>query len=103
VYLLDPELEARLAEAVVDTPHGPMCLPDPADLRVVLEGVRRASDEMTAQGHTPVLLTSAPIRRHVRALVARSLPELTVLSHAEVVPEVRVRALGSIALEPVAA
>jgi len=36
-------------------------------------------------------------------LVARSLPELTVLSHAEVVPEVRVRALGSIALEPVAA
>ncbi len=103
VYVLDPELEARLAEAVVDTPQGPMCLPDPADLRTLLEGARRASEEMAAHGHTPVLLTSAPIRRHARALTSRTFPELTLLSHAEVVPEVRVRALGSIALEAVAA
>jgi len=103
VYVLDPELEARLAEAVVDTPQGPMCLPDPADLRALLEGARRASEKMAAQGHTPVLLTSAPIRRHARALISRSFPELALLSHAEVVPEVRVRALGSITLEAVAA
>ncbi len=100
VYVLDPELEARIAGSMVDTAQGPACLLDPADLRALLEAAQRAIEEMAAQGRAAVVLTSAPIRRHLRALTARSFPELTVLSHAEVAADVRVRALGSIAVEP---
>jgi len=103
VYLLDPELEGRIAEAIVETPQGPLCLLDPADLQELLRGTQRAIEEMAARGHAPVLLTSPPVRRHVRALLERSFPELGVLSHAEVAPEVRLRALGTIALAAVAA
>lgn len=103
VYLLDPEVEGRIAEAIVDTPQGPLCLLDPADLQELLRGTQRAIEEMAARGYAPALLTAPPIRRHVRALLERSFPELAVLSHAEVAPEVRLRALGTIALEAVAA
>ncbi len=102
-YVLDPELEAQIAEAVVDTPQGPACLLDPTVLQRMLEAMQEAVSELAAHGQRPMVLASPPIRRHVRALVRRSFPDLAVLSHAEVVPEVQVRVLGSIAVEPVAA
>ncbi|MGD9494918.1 MAG: flagellar biosynthesis protein FlhA [Armatimonadota bacterium] len=100
VYLLDPELEARMAEAIVDTPQGPTCLLDPNDLHLLLQATQRATEELAALGRSPIVLAAAPIRRHLRALTARSFPELVVLAHTEIAPEVRVRALGCLALEP---
>jgi hypothetical protein len=43
-------------------------------------------------------LPPRPIRRHLRALVRRSFPDVTVLSHAEIVPELTLRARWAIAL-----
>ncbi|MEA3402296.1 MAG: flagellar biosynthesis protein FlhA [Armatimonadota bacterium] len=103
VYVLDPELEAQIAEAVVDTPQGPTCLLDPAVLQRLLEAVQDAVEELAAQGRRPIVLTSPPVRRHLRELIWRSFPDMAVISHAEVVPDVQLRALGSIRLEAVAA
>ncbi|MGC9318525.1 MAG: flagellar biosynthesis protein FlhA [Armatimonadota bacterium] len=103
VYVLDAELEAEIAEAVVDTPQGPTCLLDPNLLQRLLEAVQAAVEELAARGRAPIVLTSPPIRRHLRELIWRSFPGVAVISHAEVVPDVQLRALGSIALKAVAA
>ena len=99
VYVLDPELESEIAEAVVDTPQGPTCLLDPEVCQGLLESVQSSADDLTAQGREPVILTSPPIRRHLRELLRRSFPDVAVLSHAEILPEMQVRALGAIASE----
>jgi flagellar biosynthesis protein FlhA len=99
-YVLDPELEALVAESIVETPQGQSCLLDPAALHAMLRSVQSAAEELGARGSAPVILTSPPIRRHLRALVRRSFPDVTVLSHAEIVPELTLRARGAIALEP---
>jgi flagellar biosynthesis protein FlhA len=103
VYVMDPMLEAQIAEGLVDTPQGQVCLLEPLALQQILEALQHAVEDLLAHGYEPVVLTSPPIRRHLRGLIARSLPDLAVMSHNEVVPEVSLRSLGSVALEAVAA
>ena len=98
-YVLDPELEALVAESLVDTPQGPTCLLDPDALRGMLNAVQTAVDETAVHGGEAVLLTSPPVRRHVRALIRRSFPGVAVLSHAEIVPQLTVQARGAVALD----
>ncbi len=99
VWVLDPELEALVADSLVDTPQGTTCLLDPGVLQAMLRSVEEALEEMAAQGRDPIILTSPQIRRHVRALIRRSFPDVTVLSHAEIVPEATVHARGSLGIE----
>ena len=98
-YVLDPELEALIAESLVDTPQGAACLLDPDALRAMLRAVKQAVDDTAAEGRAPVVLTSPPVRRHLRSLLRRSFPEVAVLSHAEIVPELTLHADGVIALD----
>jgi flagellar biosynthesis protein FlhA len=98
-YVLDPELEAMVAESVVDGPGGQTCLLDPQALQGMLQSVQSAVEELAAHGQEPIVLTSPPVRRHVRALIRRSFPDVAVLSHAEIVPELTVQARGSISLQ----
>ncbi|MFW6438245.1 MAG: flagellar biosynthesis protein FlhA [Armatimonadota bacterium] len=99
-FVLDAELEAYIAESIVDTPAGPTCLLDPDLLQPMLQSVQSAVEELAAHAGEAIILTSPPVRRHVRALIRRSFPDVAVLSHAEIVPELTVRARGSIRIDP---
>ena len=44
----------------------------------------------------PVLLTSPVNRRHIFKLVNRFIPQLVVLSHSEISPDVGVRTVGTV-------
>ena len=46
----------------------------------------------------PVILTSADIRRHLRALVEPEQPEVAVLSYQELLPEAKLNTLGQISI-----
>jgi len=96
VYLIDPALEGEIAESLVDTPQGQMPLMEPSLLQAILDALQRAVEDLVARGHHPVVLTAPQLRRHLRALIARSFPDLAVLSHNELVPEVRVRSAGTV-------
>lgn len=65
-------------------------------MQALLDALQRAIEDLAARGYDPVVLTAPQLRRHLRALIVRSFPDLTVLSHSELVPEVRVRALGTV-------
>ncbi len=103
VYIMDPVLEAQISEALVDTPHGEVCILEPSALQQLLEATNHAVEDMLARGYPPAVLAAPPIRRHLRALLARNFPDLAVLSHQEIVPEMRVRSLGSVGLAAAAA
>ncbi len=88
VGTFDPESAGRLL--------GDGAKPAPAAfLRRIVESVKR----LTGGGPTtalPVLLIPSPARYHMRRWLEPFLPRVTVLSPAEIPPDVRVRSVGTI-------
>jgi flagellar biosynthesis protein FlhA len=88
VGTFDPESAGRLL--------GDGAKPAPAAfLRRIVESVKR----LTGGGPTtalPVLLIPSPARYHMRRWLEPFLPRVTVLSPAEIPPDIRVRSVGTI-------
>ena len=99
-YLLEPELEARLASGIQRTHGIPMHpLPDEE-----AEAFRDAVwEELSLSGNPsagrPVILTTEGVRASVRRLLEPELPDLPVLSYAELRPDVNVQPLARIPIE----
>jgi type III secretion protein V len=96
VHLLDPAIEDSIRRAVTRTPNGAFLTLAPAASRDVIAAIRRSVAGATKEPSpdAPVLLTQPDIRRFVRKLVESDLPDLTVVSFAELLPEVVLRPLG---------
>jgi type III secretion protein V len=90
VYLLDATLEDTIRRAIQRTPNGAFLTLAPAAARDVVKAIRRAFGDETH----PILLTHADIRRFVRKLIETDVPGATVVSFAELLPEVALRTLG---------
>ncbi len=96
---VDPMVEMRVAENTVKTLHGSVCALDPALLQQILASTNASVERAMAYGHEPVVLTSPGVRRHLRSLLARHFPALPVLSHSEILPELKVESVGMIRAE----
>jgi type III secretion protein V len=98
VVLIDPMIEDTVRRAVTRTPAGAFLTLAPAAARDVVASLRRAVTEASAQGGPQgagaVFLTQPDIRRFVRKLVESDLPDATVVSFAELLPEVTLRPLA---------
>ena len=92
--VLDPDTEREIQAAVIDSDHGATCAVEPKLLQRLVERGRTEVDRLLAGGAEPLLLTAPQTRRHVRGLLARQLPALAVISHAEVPRGVEVRVEG---------
>jgi type III secretion protein V len=98
VVLLDTLLEDTVRRSVTRTAAGAFLTLPPQASRDVLAAIRRAVAEAqsatTGVSGEPVVLTQPDIRRFVRKLIEVELPDVWVVSFAELLPEV--------ALKPVA-
>jgi type III secretion protein V len=95
VILVDPLIEDTVRRAVTRTPAGSFLTRPPAAARDVLAALRRAASEAQQQQPTGlVILTQPDIRRFVRKLVETDLPDATVVSFSELLPEVTLRPLA---------
>ena len=65
---------------------------------VLTEAGRIALEHAQAMGVAAVVLTSGATRRHLKALTAHAIPNLTVFSYHEVLPSVRIEPVGLAAL-----
>jgi type III secretion protein V len=96
VVLVDPMIEDTIRRAVTRTPAGAFLTLAPAAARDVVAALRRAVAEAktTAPDAEPVILTQPDIRRFTRKLIDVELPDVTVVSFAELLPEVGLRPLA---------
>jgi len=96
VYLLDPVIEDTVRRSITRTPNGAFLTLAPAASRDVIASVRRALEENAPEqpGAARVILTQPDIRRFVRRLIEVELPDLVVVSFAELLPEVSLQPLG---------
>lgn len=71
---------------------------DPIIAQRILDSINKALP-LFAGGYHPVLLVAPQIRPHVRSLTERYFPSLTILSHNEVSPSLKVQSLGTVTLD----
>lgn len=69
---------------------------DPALVKQMVPALKATVDDLATQGTAPVLLVTPMIRQHVKRLLDRFLPQVTVLSHNEISPDLRVKSVGNV-------
>ena len=96
---LDPALERMIALAIHEGGNGSAIVLEPARSEQLMRRLAAAVKETVTGGFEAVLLTSGPIRRHVRRLVQHVIPELPVLAYDELSPGMRLEGRATVALE----
>jgi flagellar biosynthesis protein FlhA len=95
---LDPMVEHSLLEALRPGDSGSFLALDPERAeRLAIEVARRAEDA-EQRGESPVLVCSAQLRPALRRLVRAAAPRLSVLSYAELGPQLRLETVGVVTL-----
>ncbi|MCA9601701.1 MAG: FHIPEP family type III secretion protein [Myxococcales bacterium] len=94
VYLLAPEIEEAVRDAIQRTVAGSYLALAPDLAREILTSIKRTCAAHT--GHAPNLLTQSDIRRFVRRLIEVDLPDVLVLSYQELAPELTVQPLARV-------
>jgi flagellar biosynthesis protein FlhA len=92
---LDHDVEETVAGSVQRGGQGGVLALEPKKARSLLEGIGRQMEKFTG-GASPVLLCPPAIRLHVKKLTERYFPNLTVISHNEVAPQVKIQSLGTV-------
>jgi type III secretion protein V len=109
--LLDGSIEEAVRHAITRTASGSFLALAPAAGRDIVAAVRRALSEVHASNAVAaavpsppavVVLTQPDIRRFVRKLIEIELPETTVVSFAELLPEISLRPVAKATLKGVA-
>ncbi|WP_426271788.1 flagellar biosynthesis protein FlhA [Dyella kyungheensis] len=100
VLTLATELERNIVTALRQREGTGLLLSDPGQLEALLGGLAKQSEAMMVRNHLPVLLCPSALRRHLRALIQRSLPHITVLGINEVPASLAVKSFGVVSVSP---
>jgi len=94
VLTLDPRLETQFAERLGLLGGASAQVIEPEFGKQILEKIETAC--RAAVMSQPVVLCSSMVRPHLRKLTERFLPELTVIAHGEVSPNVNLVSMGMV-------
>jgi len=98
VMTLDPSIEHTLLQSVSAAENGGMIAVEPVFAEKVVSGLAAQADKMSKASVVPVLLCAPELRRHLRQLSERMVPQLRVLSLAEVPGTIELRAFSTLTL-----
>jgi flagellar biosynthesis protein FlhA len=95
---LDRSIEETIAGGIIQTDQGQQLSLDPEFVRAFIQSLNQQAMELAAQSNQAVILCSPLIRHHLKTLVDRFIPNLVILSHNEITPNVNVKAFGTVRL-----
>ena len=98
VLTLDPAIEHTLLQNIRAVEAGGALVVEPAFAEQLVGGVAQHAERMMANKLLPVLLCAPELRRHVRVLSERMVPQLRVVSLAEVPSSLELRAFATLSL-----
>jgi type III secretion protein V len=101
VYLLDPEIEDLVRNAIRATEKGNYLALEPETTQEIVEAVGKeiASHPFPPGARPPVILTTAEIRRYFRKIIEMEFPQLSVLSYQELSENLRIQPIARVALQ----
>ncbi|MGZ3709303.1 MAG: FHIPEP family type III secretion protein, partial [Bdellovibrionota bacterium] len=95
---LDRTIEETIAGGIIQTDQGQQLSLDPEFVRAFIAQLNQQAVELANQSSQPVVLCSPLIRSHLKNLIDRFLPNVVVLSHNEITPNVNVKSFGTVRL-----
>jgi len=104
----EPALESKLLQSLVQADRGTMLVLTPSQVTNLVKRVAELVIAAERKHQKPILLCSAALRVHLRRLIERALPSLTVLSYneipsqatLEIIAQVPDTILGNMTLRP---
>jgi flagellar biosynthesis protein FlhA len=96
VITLHPATEERLAQSIQRTDHGAFLSVDPDFMHQLVQSTSVEVQRAANGGHHPVVLTSPVVRRHLKKLLERFLPDVVVISHSELANLTEIQSIGLI-------
>ena len=88
---LDPRVEQMLRISLQEISNGTGGAIDPDTLRAITARAEASLDGFGARSALPLIVTAPDLRRYVRAIVERRIPQLAVASFREIDPSVPLR------------
>jgi len=99
VLALDPNIDGMISNSIQHTEHGSYLALDPEKSQKILMTLNKEVNNVGKQGIVPILLTSPISRAYVKRLSERYMPDLVVLSHNEIPPDVTIKNLGLVRID----
>ncbi len=98
VITLAQNLEDVLSGAVQKSTHGSYLSLDPTMAEKILISIKEAYEKVSPVEGQPVILSSPSVRLHLRKLLERFIPNVVVLSHNEIAPNIQIKNIGMVTL-----
>jgi flagellar biosynthesis protein FlhA len=95
---MSPDIENVLLKNIQKTEHGSYLAIDPKTADQLLESIKEESEKAMMQNIQPIILTSPTLRRHLKKLVEYFVPSLKVLSHSELLSDMKFKSIGEVGL-----
>ena len=99
VLALDPNIDGMISSSIQHTEHGSYLALDPEKSQKILMTLNKEVNNVGKQGLVPILLTSPISRAYVKRLSERYMPDLVVLSHNEIPPDVTIKNMGLVRID----
>ncbi len=99
VLALDPTLDGLISGSIQHTEHGSYLALDPEKSQKILMTLNKEVHSVGKQGFIPILLTSPISRAYMKRLCERYMPNLVVLSHNEIPPDVTIKNMGMVRID----
>jgi len=96
VINLGAQVEDMITQSLLQTEQGIQLAMDPVYGQALVNAIAEKIENHPEIAGQPILLTSPMSRRHIFKLINRFIPQLCVLSHSEVSPEISVEAVGTV-------
>ena len=95
---LDPALEDLISGHIQRTETGSTITVPPTTMQTIVQKVAERVAELTSTGRPATVVCTPTVRSAVRKIIEGTLPQVAVLGYNEIVPEVKVEAVGMVGL-----
>ena len=93
---LSTSIEDLIRESVQQGEHGTVLNMSPDTAQALIDAIEKEAQRVMDEGYQPVIICAPVVRRHLRRIIERFLPQVAVLSHAEISGQVKIESMGTI-------
>ncbi len=98
LFTLDKDVEEAIADGLMETDQGIQLSVEPTITQSILASLNEKVEQANEMGEKMVVLCSPLIRQHFKKLTEKFLPNLVVVAHNELSPNINIRSLGTVRL-----
>ncbi len=96
VVTLATGIEDLIRESIQNTDQGSYMALDPNIGQKIIEEIQKVMDKVSEEGYQPIIISAPVVRRHLRKLIERFMPQVVVLSHNELTSQSKIHSLGTV-------